>query len=251
MKRIKKRIFSGTVCEQIVYNVSEKAEKSELLKAKPRLRFKTEEEREKHKLGISRRCHARAFNANFSPTSLYSTLTLDDEHEVHTFSDAKRIRDKFIRRLKYTYPDAVIFAYLGRGKNTHRIHLHMVSEGVPEEAIIGKWGQGEIRRIEHLREHNYYNGVDHGMDYTGLADYLFNHWTQEQGGHRYKCTRNAKKCDREEATEARRNYTQKNPPIAPPGYILVEYKGTSYGYMYFKYILKPPPRRRNKSLVNV
>ena len=75
---------------------------------------------------------------------------------------------------------------MGRGKGTHRIHFHMVSEGIPEEQIRKLWGMGEIVRIEHLREHNYYSGIDHGQDYTGLANYLFGHWTPEQGGHRWK-----------------------------------------------------------------
>lgn len=242
MRRVKKRIFAGCVCEQEIYNVSDGGKKP--IEAKPRLRFANEEEREKHREGISRRNHARAFNANFSPSSLYSTLTLDDEHEVHSFPEARKIRDNYIRRLKYAYPDAVIFSYLGRGKNTHRIHLHMVSEGIPESDIVEKWGQGEIRRVEPLREHNYYEGKDHGRDYTGLADYLFDHWTKEQGGHRWKQTKNARKYEKEEATEAKRIYSEAKPPKAPPGYILVDYKCTSYGYMYFKYVLTPPPKRR-------
>lgn len=54
-------------------------------KAEPRPRFKNEEEREAHRIGISRRRHARTINENYGPTSLYSTLTLDNESEVHTF----------------------------------------------------------------------------------------------------------------------------------------------------------------------
>ena len=119
MKRVKRRLFSGAVCEQIVYNVPDRAD---VKKSAPRLRFKSEEEREQHRLGISRRNHARLVNENFSPTSLYSTLTFDDEHEVHTFEEAKRIRTLYVRRLKYACPDAVIFIYLGRGKSTNRIH---------------------------------------------------------------------------------------------------------------------------------
>lgn len=129
MQRVKRRIFSGAVCEQEVFNISDRL--TDIKKAEPRPRFKTEEEREKHRIGISRRKHARLVNENFSPRSLYSTLTLDNENEVHTFKEAKRIRDLFVRRLKYAFPDAVIFIYLGRGKNTNRIHAHMLSDGVP------------------------------------------------------------------------------------------------------------------------
>ena len=111
MQRVKRRIFSGAVCEQEVFNISDRL--TDIKKAEPRPRFKTEEEREQHRIGISRRKHARLVNENFSPRSLYSTLTLDDENEVHTFKEAKRIRDLFVRRLKYAFPDAVIFIYLG------------------------------------------------------------------------------------------------------------------------------------------
>lgn len=244
MRRVKRRTFSGVVCEQEVFSVSNRM--IDLRRAEPRQRFKTPEEREKHKVNISRRKHARAFNENFSPRSLYSTLTFDDDNECHDYEEAKRLRDLFVRRLKYAFPDAVIFIYVGKGKTTHRIHLHMVSDGIPEEEIVKRWAFGNIRRIDHLREHNYYDGVDHGQDYTGLANYLFDHWTPEQGGHRWKQTRNARKPDREEPTVIKREYTEAKPPRPPKGYILVETKSTKYGYLYFKYVLEPPKRTRRK-----
>lgn len=244
MRRAKRRIFSGAVCEQIVFSIPERTRS--LDKAEPRPRFKTEEEREAHRLAISRRKHTESFNENFSPTSLYSTLTFDNEHEVHTFAEADRLADNYVRRLKYSYPDAVIFLYKGRGKSTSRIHLHVVSEGVPEEAIRAKWGLGDIIRIEHLREHNYYEGKDYGQDYTGLANYLFDHWTPEQGGKRWKQTKNTRKPEREKPTEVKREYTLKKPPKAPEGYILVEATANSWGYLYFKYVVEPPKKKAVK-----
>lgn len=235
--QVKVRTFSGVVCEQEVYRVSDRVRTPD--KAEKRLRFQTEEERIAHREAMARKWHARLFNANFSPSSLYSTLTLDNAHEVHTFQEAKRLRTLFIRRLKYAYPNAVIFAYLGRGKNTDRIHMHMVSNGIPEEAIRAQWIYGEVIRISHLRKHNKYDGVDHGQDYTGLANYLFDHWTPEQGGHRWYQTRNAKKPEQEEPKEAHRKYSLEKPPRTPKGYILVESKGTRYGYFYFKYVKLP------------
>lgn len=245
MQRVKRRTFSGVVCEQEVFSISDRL--TDIRKAEPRQRFKTDEEREQHKINISRRKHRRYFNENFSPRSLYSTLTLDDEHEVHDFRDMKRIRDNFVRRLKRAFPEAVIFAYIGRGKSTQRMHLHMVTEGIPEAAIAEKWDCGSIKRVENLREHNFYNGVDCGQDYTGLADYLFNHWTPEQGGHRWKQTKNARKPEREDAKPVVRVYTENKPPIAPKGYMLVETKSTKYGYLYFKYVLVPEKRKRRKA----
>lgn len=243
MQRVKRRTFSGVVCEQEVFTVSARVN---IKKAEPRERFKTDEERAQHRIGISKRKHARLFNENFSPLSLYSTLTLDDENEVHEFRDMKRLRDNYVRNLKRAYPDAVIFAYVGRGKSTRRMHLHMVSNGVPEEVITEKWKYGRIVRIENLREHNYYDGVDHGRDYTGLANYLFDHWTPEQGGHRWKQTMNARKPDREEPKIAIREYSESKPPIAPKGYILVESRSNKFGYLYYKYVLEPPKRSRRR-----
>lgn len=248
MRTMKRRSFFGSVCEQIVYSVPDNVKN--IIDYEPRPpRFKTEEDREKFLLAISRRKHAQSFNANFSPSSLYSTLTFDDDHELHNFEDAKRIRDNFFRVLKRAYPDAVIFFYLGRGKSTHRIHCHMVSEGVPKEFIEEKWKFGTVKRISNLRAHCYYDGVDHGQDYTGLANYLFNHWTPEQGGHRWKQTKNAKKPEREDLTEVnvRGGYSEKRPPRPPKGYMLVETKSTQYGYLYFKYVVVPPTDKRRSS----
>ena len=105
MQRVKRRIFSGVVCEQEVYTVSDRAN---IKKAEPRPRFKDDEERAQHRIGISKRKHQRLVNENFSPLSLYSTLTFDDDSEVHTFSEARRIRDNYFRRLQRACPDAKI-----------------------------------------------------------------------------------------------------------------------------------------------
>lgn len=244
MQRVKTRIFFGAVCEQIVFNVPDRVR--DMRNAEPRPRFKTEEEREQHRIGISRRNHVRLFNASFSPSSLYSTLTLNDEYEVHTFQEARRLRDNYYRRLRYHFPDAKIILYMGRGKGTHRIHFHMVSDGIPEDMITKLWGVGEIVRIERLKKHNYYHGVDHGQDYTGLANYLFDHWTPEQGGHRWKATKNLDKPEREPNTPVKRSYTEHKPPRPPKGYILVESRATKYGYLYYKYVRKPEPQKRTR-----
>lgn len=241
--QIKKRIFSGVVCEQEVYFVHSPFRKNPSVKREPRIRFKNEAERERHRTEISRRRHTRLFNENFTTASLYSTLTLDDANEVYSFEEMKKIRDLYIRRLRRAYPDAVIFAYIGKGKTTQRFHMHMVSNGIPEEAIIGKWTFGRIFRVEHLRENCRYKHADgqmydHGADYSGLANYLFDHWTPEQGGHRYKATRNARKPEEEEPVECKRWYSLEHPPVAPKGYELVDARSTDYGFYLYKYVRK-------------
>lgn len=237
MRRVKKRTFAGNVLEQEIYSISSRGSVKTAL---PRLRFKDEAERQAHKDGISRRRHARLINENYSPESLYSTLTFDTENEIHTYKEAKTVRDRFYRRLLYKYPDAKINIYIGRGAVTDRYHLHMISDGIPEEYIIKQWPYGEICRIEHLREHNKYDGVDYGQDYTGLANYLFDHWKVEFGGHRYKASRTVRHPESEEPKEIKREYSESKPPKAPAGYKLVECKVTRYGYMWFKFIRENP-----------
>ncbi len=243
MTRVKRRTFAGHVCEQEIYFVADSPGGIPAKDRKPRLRFRTEEERAAHRDGIARRAFIRMVNANFSPSSYYSTLTFDREHEVHSFDEAKRIRANYLRRLLRRYPEAVIVAVLGRGKSTRRIHLHMLSEGVPAEAILGLWGMGINNTAEHLRESvRREDGDEVGRDYTALANYLFDHWTPEQGGHRYYKTRNALACEREDARECHTSYTPEKPPLppkAPEGYayFLTEVRVTQYGYMNFKYNL--------------
>ena len=64
-----------------------------------------EEEKERNKLLISRRHHARLINENMDATGLYSTLTFSNEYEEHTFDEARIVRNSFFRRLKYHHPD--------------------------------------------------------------------------------------------------------------------------------------------------
>lgn len=236
MRRVKKRMDSGCVCEQIVYPVPDNAD---IKTYKKRLRFKTEADRLAHKERISRANFIRMVNENHSPASLYSTLTFDDENELYSFKDARRIRAIYRRRLQRVNPSAKIIIVMGRGRSASRIHFHMISLGVTEEDVRKAWTWGSIVESKHLRKHNRYNGIDHGQDYTGLANYLFDHWTEEQGGHRYMATRNHKKPEAETPQEVKREYTVDKPPRAPIGYKLVEAKATSFGYLYYKYIKDP------------
>lgn len=259
-KRMKKRIWSGDVCEQIVYTVPSgvKDQNSYDPEKIRKERFKTEKAYKNFLLMISRRNHARCFNAAFTPGALYGTLTFDNEHEVHTFDEARKIRDRYWRRLLRAYPDAVIFMYMGRGKGTNRIHFHIVAEGIPEEALVGKWKEGSVTHVRKLRERNFYNGVDCGQDYTGLANYLFDHWTEEVGGHRWKQTRNAPKPEYEEPKEVKLpgGYTAERAPrapkgskltqvVTPEGYELIDSGRTGYGFYYYKYVkIRPKGRRK-------
>lgn len=239
MRRVKQRTFSGAVCEQIVYNISERAD---IRTAKPRKpRFENEEDRAAHREAISRKKNAQLINANFSPTSYYSTLTFALDCEVHTAEECKREMGNYARRLLYRYPEAKVYLVYGKGRHTARFHLHMISDGIPEEEIGKHWGRGSVLESKRLRAHNYYKNeagelIDHGQDYTGLANYLFDHWRPEFGGHRWRASRTCCKPEAEAPMEAVREYSPKKPPVAPRGYTLVEARATKYGYQYYKYV---------------
>lgn len=246
MQTVKRRTFAGAVCLQEVYPLPDFIAENQQARrmAAPRPRFKSDEERRAHSDGICMRRHAMLVNANFSPASLYSTLTFDDDYEVHTFADARKVRDKFIRRLRYKYPAAKLIVYMGRGKSTSRIHFHMLSDGIPREYIEKQWKCGSVVRIEHLKKRNFYDGVDIGQDYTGLANYLWRHWSEEQGGRHYKRSGRFTQPEREEPTVCKRRYSEAHPPVAPKGYRLVNAHCTPYGYMAFRYVRIPQKRRR-------
>lgn len=244
MKTVKERIFSGAVCEQLVYCVADRVTLDR--RTEPRPRFRNDAEREKYNYEKAKRHFVRVVNANFGPTSLYCTLTLDNEHEIHDFPTAKRELDNYIRRLRRKYPDARIVAVMGRGKSTHRIHFHAIIEGVPAEFIREKWDGGEIARIENLKEHVKYDGVDQGQDYTSLAVYLFEHWTPDQGKKRWTATQNLLKPEHEKPTPVLRHYSDTKPPKAPKGYVFVEGRATQYGFLYYKYVREIPKAPRGR-----
>lgn len=246
IKRYKKRIFSGPVCEQIVWSASARAASAR----PPRPRFKSEQERAEHRRLIARRHCAQLVNSSFTPKGWFITLTFDDDNEMEYFSDARRERDNFRRRLRYRCPEARFMIFMGRGKSTNRIHFHVIAEGVTEEDIAVCWKLGSVKRMSHLREHNRTkDGADVGRDLTSLASYCFDHWTAEQGGHYYSASRNLERPEEEEATECVREYSEAHPPLPPKGYRLVEASSTPYGYLYFRYVKIPPEPggRRRKS----
>lgn len=246
MPRCKRRTFSGVVLEQEVFWVGENAKNLRDIEPKPPIRSEAEKAAYNEKQSLKR--FIRNINSNFTPDDYYVTLTLDNEHLIDTFPEAKRIRESYIRSLQRLFPGATLVTMMGRGKRSKRIHFHMLISGVPRKVISEKWVWGRIKNIEHLREQNYYERIDHGADYTGLAIYLFDHWTPEQGkGKRWRQTLNLQRPDREKPTIPKRTYSANHPPITPKGYRLVETRSTDYGYLYFKYVKivgKPAAKRK-------
>ncbi len=230
--RVRRRIDAGCVCEIEIYTASD----GRCGMRRPRLRFRDAEERRRHREKIGLRNFIRMIHANYyAGRSLYSTLTFSPENEVYYFKDAKRVRENFARRMRRAYPDAKFIIVIGRGKKNQKIHMHMISDGIPAEEIRRIWADGIVSSAP-LRAHCVYDGDDHGPDWTALATYLWEHWTPEQGGHHYYATRNHRPAEKDRVRAIRRSYTAERPPRAPAGYRLVEAEETRFGYQYFKYI---------------
>ena len=251
--RVKKRIFSGATCDQLVYTASARSEGGVSM---PRMRFKNDEERMEHRRRMARRHCAELVNTNCTPNGYYCTLTFNRENEIHDFDEARRERNNFRRRLMRRCPDAVLFIFMGKGKSTSRIHFHMIAENVTPEEIQDAWHGGNVCDISHLRAHNFTpDGIDLGADFTAVSDYCFDHWTPEQGSGHYYCTAGKiRQPEAEEPVICAREYTLEKPPIAPKGYKLVSSYATSYGFLYFHYVKIPresPPRTPHKHAVNM
>lgn len=250
MPRVKRVTRSGDVLEQEVFYMAPNTKKIRGAAPKPPP-DRTPEEKEIFNLKQSLKRFIRLFNHNFSPAAYYVTQTFDDLHLPPDYKGARRALDNYFRRLKYDYPQMVAVAVVGRGRKSGRLHIHCVISGVDRETIKNKWSLGAVSRIEPLREHNYYDGIDHGRDYTALATYLFNHWDKEQGGKgkRWKQTKTIQQPEKDKPTIIKRKYTTSKPPITPNGYMLVQSRESEQyagGYLYFKYVKIPPPDQNHK-----
>lgn len=246
MPLFKRKTYSGVVLEQEVFVIAPNTKRMKKAEPKPPPDM-TPEERQKYNDAQALRRFIRNVNANFGPWAFYVTLTFADAFLPATFKEARAILNNYIRRLQYAAPELVAVAVMGRGLKSGRIHYHLIISGVDAATIADRWKLGSVTRIENLRAHNIYNGKDHGADYTGLATYLFKHWTPEQGtGKRWRQTKNLRAPEKKRPQRIKRRYSETKPPRAPKGYFLAESKGTKYGYQYFKYVRlpeseEPPP----------
>lgn len=246
-RTMKRRVFCGSICEQIVYQVPDNVrnvKEYDPEKAAKRDRFENAAEYEKFKTEISRRRHYQGFMANYGTDAIFSTLTFNNENEINDFQEARQVRNNFRRALQRAFPDACFRIYMGRGKTTHRIHFHMVSKGIPLDTIKEKWKYGEVKRAVNLRKKcKNQEGKDIGRDYASLANYLFDHWTPEVGGHRWFATKNERKPEREEPTEVHirgKCYSENKHPKPPKGYRLTICESNHYGFQYFRYVAIDP-----------
>lgn len=255
MARYKKRIFSGNILEQLVYNSREGCASSPEEREE---RFKDEEARNKQNKKAAIRRLTRLLNTNFNYGGYYMTCTFAEERTPKSYKEARAAGKNYIRRIRRRYPDAKIVMIAGKNhskRDAKKYHLHMVvSPDVPEEVLMELWLDGmiltnEAGHIPELREHNFYDGVDHGRDYRSLAIYLIDHWMPEFGGKRWYQTRNMEKPEEEEPKKAARYYDKEHPPRAPQGYRYVGFEDNGkYGFQRYTFAYIPEPYTRDKNV---
>ena len=233
-----REIRSGAVLEREYYAVTDAPRNIGKSKPKPQ-NIRTPEEKEIYNRRKSEKQFARVVCSSFTSNDYYVTLTYDDEHLPKSYKQALDDMRNYIRRLKYSNPNARIVGVVGYGKKTGQLHLHLIIGGVCESDIISKWNGGKIAKVEKLRQHNIYNGVDHGEDFTALAVYLHKHTPDSYKGRRWRQTKNLQQPIIKRAREVKREYTEKKPPKAPAGFMLVDVTSSEYfpnGYICFKYV---------------
>jgi len=203
--------------------------------------IRTPEEKVRYNNHRSEKRFVRTVNTNFTSAAYYVTLTYDDEHLPKSYEEAQKNLDNYIRRLRHSNPNAKIIAVTGYGRRSGRLHHHLIIDFVSEGDILSKWTFGEIAKVEHLRKNNYYNGVNHGEDFTALAIYLHKHTPSEHKGKRWKQTKNIQQPIQEKAERVKRIYTPARPPKTPDGFTLAEVKTCEFfnGYICFKYVRIP------------
>lgn len=238
MQNCRRDTRSGAVYEIEIYPVSEAVRDISKSSPKPE-NIRTPEEKKRYNRHKSEKQCIRLVNANFTSSSYYVTLTYDNEHLPASYAEALKNVENYTRRLKYANPNARIMSFTGYGSRGGRLHHHLLIDCVSEADILSKWTFGKIAKAEHLRKHNYYNGVDHGEDFTALAVYLHKHSPDEYKGKRWKQTKNIQQPIRYKAKKFKRAYSIERPPKAPKGFILVEKRVNEYyksGYVCFKYV---------------
>lgn len=230
---------AGAVVEIEFYSVPENA-RGEAVKPNPR-NVRTPEQKEKYNNYKSEKQAIRLINANFTAAGYYVTLSYDAEHLPKSYDAAEKNARLFLNRLKYKFPNTKIICFTAAGDVSGRFHHHLIIEGVPESYILKKWSGGKIVKIERLRAHNYYNGMDCGEDFTALAKYLHRQVPGRKGRKRWTET-GLTQPKQEKTKSALLAYTAKKPPKAPSGYRLVEVRDCEYfasSYICFKFARIP------------
>lgn len=247
MPTVRRDVYAGVVLEREFYHVPEGV-KEPLLAKPPKEEARTPEEKQAVAHRQAQLHFCRLVNATFGALGLlawYVTLTFFDEELPADFATAKRLVRNYLRRLKTACPGMRAVATLGRGRWTGRIHAHLIIAGPSKKLILSKWPHGNVSKAVTLKKNNFYEGVDHGADYTGLACYMIDHWTPEQGGHRWMSCGKLEKYDKDKRSVPKAQYSLEKPPPTPKGYKLVGSKKTR-AMLSFKFVRIPPGEEEDK-----
>lgn len=239
--RVMRAIRSGAVLEKEVYCVPDGRKLTKKTEPPVDKEPLTTEEKAEICRRKSERLFIRKVNSTFTSRSYYVTLTYDDFNLPVEYSQAERNLDNFLRRLKRWQPELRYVAVTGYGQKSNRLHHHLIIDGnyIDTNKVLELWTAGSVKRIEPLRNHNYYNGIDYGEDYTALAIYLHRHSNAKPKGKRWKESRNIVSPVMEKPQEVKREINLERPPKAPKGYRYVGYYQSDFnqgGYISFKYV---------------
>lgn len=240
MVRVMREVRSGAVLEKEIYCVPDGTKLSKKTEPADKEPLTAEEKAEMCRRK-SERLFIRKVNASFTHRSYYLTLTYNDFDLPTDYETAERNLANFLRRLKRWQPGIKYVAVTGYGRKTNRLHHHLIIDGdyINENKVLELWTAGTVKRIEPLRKHNYYNSIDHGEDFTGLAIYLHNHSNAKTKGKRWKESRNISSPVVDKPRELKREVTTDKPPRAPKGYVYMSCYQSDYhqgGYISFKYV---------------
>ena len=230
---IKKETKAGNVTLVSIYQKSTRAIGVGSLDA-PRHPL-SPEEKEKHRNRIALNNAITRVNAAFSGQAYFVTLTYDEKHyDGVTAPCVKNDMQNWIRRVKYEFPEAIVFAVYGEGGENGRFHVHAIVQGLTPKQIKGKWNKGHVAVIS-VELWNRTNRPGLATDYTYLTIYLMKQWKKEYGGHRYYLSRNAPKPIVTSYEVTNEEYSLLAPPMKK-GYKLVAKYATEYRGYHFRYI---------------
>lgn len=237
--RVIREVRSGSVLEKEIFTVPDGSHLTKRTEPKEEP-VKTAEERAEINRRKSERIFIRKINSSFTSQSWYVTLTYRDFDLPLSYGEAERCLENFLRRLKRWAPGVRYIAVTGYGKQSSRLHHHLIIDGngIDGEKLLELWTAGDVKRAERLRHNNYYDGKNCGEDFTGLAVYLHAHSNAKAKGKRWKESRNVAKPFKDTPRPLKRELSEEKPPKAPKGYRFVGVYVSDFHaqYISFKYV---------------
>lgn len=238
--RVIREVSAGAVIEKEIFCVPDGCKLTKKTEPKEELP-KTPEEKAEANRKKSERRFIRKVNSSFTSRSFYITLTYDDFALPISYEEAEKLIANFLRRLKRWQPNLRAVTVTGYGRESNRLHHHLILDGdyIDIDKLLEMWTFGSIKRAERLRHHNYYNGIDCGEDFTGLAVYLHAHSNAKTKGKRWKEAGKLSEPIKDKPRELKIELSGDKPPRAPKGYKYIGIYESGFNqnkYISFKYV---------------